>query len=100
IRDPLVTGVQTCALPISNTVAQASVEPLDPLMNCPNLVSLRVVIDVGAWSESRFALPGGQSGNPASRHYSDQFPHWQSGAGVPRSEERRVGKEGRWRGGG
>jgi penicillin amidase len=67
----------------SNTVAQASVLPLDPLMSCPNLASLRVVIDVGAWSESRFALPGGQSGNPTSRHYSDQFPHWQTGEGVP-----------------
>jgi penicillin G amidase len=28
-------------------------------------------------------LPGGQSGNPLSQHYDDQFPLWQRGEGVP-----------------
>jgi len=27
-------------------------------------------------------LPGGQSGNPFSSHYADQFPLWQRGEGV------------------
>jgi penicillin amidase len=40
------------------------------------------VIDVGGWSNSRFALAGGQSGNPLSPHYADLLPLWQSGAGV------------------
>ena len=38
------------------------------------------------WDASRFALPGGQSGNPCSPHYADQLPlwlRWQDGEGVP-----------------
>ena len=58
----------------TNTVGQASVDPLDPLGNPGSIASLRLVIDVGAWENSRFALPGGQSGNPFSRHYADQVP--------------------------
>ena len=41
------------------------------------------VVDVGAWRNSRFSLPGGQSGNPLSPHYDDLFPLWQRGEGVP-----------------
>jgi penicillin amidase len=67
----------------NDTVAQASVLPLDPLAPADNIPSLRAVIDVGAWDESRFVLPGGQSGNPLSRHYADQFPLWQRGEGIP-----------------
>jgi penicillin amidase len=39
-------------------------------------------MDVGAWGNSRFILPGGQSGNPFSPHYADQFALWQRGEGV------------------
>jgi penicillin amidase len=42
-----------------------------------------MVVDVGNWDESRFALPGGQSGNPFSRHYDDLLPFWLRGRGVP-----------------
>ena len=45
--------------------------------------SLRAVIDVGAWHNSRFVLPGGQSGNPLSPHYDDLFELWRRGEGVP-----------------
>lgn len=31
------------------------------------------------WSSSA----GGQSGNPCSPHYDDQFPLWRAGDGVP-----------------
>ena len=45
--------------------------------------SLRMVIDVGAWDNSRYVLPGGQSGNPLSPHYDDQLQLWLRGEGVP-----------------
>jgi penicillin amidase len=41
------------------------------------------VIDVGAWENSRFTMPGGQSGDPFSPHYDDMLPLWLRGAGVP-----------------
>jgi penicillin amidase len=66
-----------------DTINQGAVLPLKPLDPCDNIPSLRVVIDVGAWHNSRFILPGGQSGNPLSPHYDDQFPLWQRGEGVP-----------------
>ncbi len=57
--------------------------PLDPLAPVDNIASLRMVVDVGAWHNSRFSLPGGQSGNPLSPHYDDLLPLWQRGEGVP-----------------
>jgi len=67
----------------TDTIAQAMVKPLTPLAPADNLASLRAVIDVGAWGNSRFVLPGGQSGNPLSPHYGDLFPLWRRGEGVP-----------------
>ena len=66
----------------TNTVFQTGADPRDagghPLV-CP---SMRMVLDVGNWDENVFALPGGQSGNPLSPHYDDQFPLWARGAGI------------------
>lgn len=76
-RGPIPCGGDT------DTINQASVFPLSPTAPCNNIASLRTVIDVGAWSKSRFVLPGGQSGNPLSPHYDDLFPLWQRGEGVP-----------------
>jgi len=67
----------------TDTINQAAVLPLAPLAPADNIASLRVVIDVGEWSNSRFVLPGGQSGNPLSPHYEDQWPLWQRGDGIP-----------------
>jgi penicillin amidase len=67
----------------ADVINQGSVLPLDPLGNADNIASLRVVIDVGAWENSRFGLPGGQSGNPCSPHYDDLFELWLRGEGVP-----------------
>ena len=67
----------------TDTINQASAMPLYPLAPTENIASLRVVIDVGNWSNSRYVLPGGQSGNPLSPHYGDMFPLWQKGEGVP-----------------
>jgi penicillin amidase len=67
----------------ADTISQAAAPPLAPLADTDNIASLRAVFDVGAWHNSRFCLPGGQSGNPLSPHYADQFPLWQRGEGVP-----------------
>ena len=66
-----------------NTVGQASVLPLEPLSPAHNAAGLRAVFDVGAWSECRFGVAGGQSGNVLSPHYEDLFPLWRRGEGVP-----------------
>ena len=42
-----------------------------------------MVIDVGAWANSRFILAGGQSGNPLSPNYDDMVGPWRRGEGVP-----------------
>ncbi len=68
----------------ANTVAQTSPDPIDPMRGTAiAIASLRMVLDVGAWENSRFSLPGGQSGNPASPHYDDLLAHWRTGTGVP-----------------
>jgi penicillin G amidase len=67
----------------TDTINQGAVLPLDPLASVDNIASLRMVVDVGAWSNSRFSLPGGQSGNPLSPHYDDLLPLWLRGEGVP-----------------
>jgi penicillin amidase len=67
----------------AKTPSQASAPTLDPLGNPAFVATLRLVIDVGAWSNSRFILASGQSGNPLSPHYADQFPLWRIGEGVP-----------------
>jgi penicillin amidase len=67
----------------ADTINQGAVLPLDPLAPVDNIASLRMAVDVGAWGNSRFSLPGGQSGNPLSPHYDDLFSLWQRGEGVP-----------------
>jgi penicillin amidase len=67
----------------SDTINQSSVRPFDPASRSDSIASLRVVIDVGAWGNSRFVLPSGQSGNPLSPHYADLHPLWRRGEGVP-----------------
>jgi penicillin G amidase len=66
-----------------STVAQASLDPVNPLAKPLYIPMLRMNVDVGDWERSRFATCGGQSGNPVSPHYDDQVPAWQSGAGIP-----------------
>jgi penicillin amidase len=67
----------------ADTINQAAVLPLAPLAPTDNIASLRAVFDVGAWQNSRFVFPGGQSGNPFSPHYGDLFELWQKGEAVP-----------------
>lgn len=67
----------------SNTIAQTSVDPLNPTADPGFIASLRMVADVGNWDECRWIIPSGQSGNPISPHYEDQLPMWKAGTGVP-----------------
>ena len=67
----------------TNTVMQAGVDPLHPDASPRFIPSVRFIVDVGEWDNSRFVLPGGQSGNPLSRHYDDQLPCWLRGEGFP-----------------
>jgi penicillin G amidase len=73
----------------SNTVAQAMVPPLHPFANPGFIASLRFNVEAGDWDHARFVLPGGQSGNPLSLHYGDQFPLWRTGGHItmPHSPE-------------
>jgi penicillin amidase len=66
-----------------NTVSQAGSAIGRVDRNPSPIASLRAIIDVGNWDESRFSLPGGQSGNPFSPHYDDLLPRWLTGDGVP-----------------
>ena len=76
-RGPLALGGD------ANTILQVASPPEDPLSEPLIFPSLRMVVDVGDWGNSRYCLPGGQSGNPCSPHYDDQLPLWLRGKGVP-----------------
>jgi penicillin G amidase len=45
--------------------------------------SVRVVIDVGEWDQSRCINAPGQAGDPRSPHYADLAPGWSRGEYVP-----------------
>src|SRR5205823_9105082 len=84
IRGKLVTGVQTCALPISSG-----------LLRCP--ASLRIGGTSG--SDTNFAQPASSQSNSAHTRFSSEGsrntvdPFEPCKARFSRSEERRVGKE-------
>jgi penicillin amidase len=40
---------------------------------------MRFVADLSDWDDSILLLPAGQSGQPGSSHYSDQFSYWYEG---------------------
>ncbi|MEZ4449472.1 MAG: penicillin acylase family protein [Nannocystaceae bacterium] len=72
-RGPMVLGGD------ADTIPQASCPPLAPTGEPLAIASLRLAIDVGAWDDARFVLPGGISGNPLSPHYDDMLPLWERG---------------------
>ena len=67
----------------TNTVSPATVSPSHPTANPEAVASMRMAVDVGEWEQSRFVLPGGQSGNPCSPHYADQMALWLKGDALP-----------------
>ena len=57
--------------------------PIDGSGQTPNVgsaVSMRHIASPGDWDETRLVLPLGQSGDPQSPHFKDQFDAWASGA--------------------
>jgi penicillin amidase len=65
------------------TVQQMGLRPLQPLAPPHMAPGLRAAFDTADWGRCRFALLGGQSGNPFSRHFADQLQTWQDGGGIP-----------------
>ena len=47
--------------------------------NVGSFVSMRHVTSPGAWDATRHVIPLGQSGDPHSVHFTDQFAAWSSG---------------------
>ena len=38
--------------------------------------AMRFVANLADWDDSILLIPGGESGQPGSRHYTDQFSYW------------------------
>ncbi len=56
--------------------------PIDGSGQSPNVgsfVSMRLIASPGNWDATRHAIPLGNSGNPASPHFKDQFDAFKSG---------------------
>ncbi|MCB0963952.1 MAG: penicillin acylase family protein [Acidimicrobiales bacterium] len=66
-----------------NTVAMAAPDPRSPWQDVVASATVRAVIDVSDPRRSRYAVAGGQSGNPCSPHIDDQLLLWRRGEGVP-----------------
>ena len=47
--------------------------------NVGSFVSMRHIASPGNWDATRHIIPLGQSGNPASPHWKDQFEAWRTG---------------------
>lgn len=47
--------------------------------NVGSSVSMRFIASPNNWDDTRHVIPLGQSGNPASPHYKDQFESWNKG---------------------
>ncbi|MBA3684708.1 MAG: penicillin acylase family protein, partial [Planctomycetes bacterium] len=62
-----------------DTVQQAAFAPHRPFGATGSAPSWRMVADLGQRSASGSVLPGGQWGQPRSRHYLDQLPLWRAG---------------------
>ncbi|HEX9767075.1 MAG TPA: penicillin acylase family protein, partial [Nitriliruptorales bacterium] len=75
-RGPVPIGGDSCTIPQAAVVAGA---PFEAPMGFPNM---RMAVPTGDWSAARWALAGGQSGDPTSPHYDDQVAPWQA-SGIP-----------------
>jgi penicillin amidase len=48
--------------------------------NVGSFVSMRHIASPGNWDATRHVIPLGESGNPQSEHFKDQFEMWRTGA--------------------
>lgn len=56
--------------------------PINGSGQTPNVgssVSMRHIVSPGNWDATRHVIPLGESGNPQSPHYKDQFEAWRTG---------------------
>ena len=65
------------------TINQSDLSPHFPPNPATIIASCRLIVDVGAWDDCLVALPGGQSGHPASDHYQDRITEWREGRYFP-----------------
>src|SRR5206468_7527551 len=97
IRDLIVTGVQTCALPISVLVHSAARVPAALVCEIERVmlgIEAQLAID-----RQQLAMLAQRAALVAVRHeFGDRYAHRDAFPAAVRSEERRVGKEGgcRW----
>lgn len=47
--------------------------------NVASYVSMRHITSPGVWDDTRFVIPLGQSGAPATKYFTDQFDAWRNG---------------------
>jgi penicillin amidase len=66
-----------------NTISQSGTRPASPTSPAHTIPNLRAVFDTADWENCRFALAGGQSGNPCTDHFDDLFWRWRENDGVP-----------------
>jgi len=64
-----------------DTVGNTSYRPTDFLQT--GGASFRMIVDVGNWDATLAMNSPGQSGDPASPHYKDLFPHWAKDEAFP-----------------
>ncbi len=64
---------------IVNATGYSAMNALETgVFNVGGLPSMRTVLDLSDWDNSRSVLTTGQSGHPFSAHYSDQIEPWRS----------------------
>ena len=44
--------------------------------------AMRLVANLGDWDDSILVIPGGESGQPGSQHYADEFSPWYEGQAI------------------
>ncbi len=85
LADPALTAQMTLGpveLPGSATTPRAATFRMSDF-NAISGASVRMVMDVGDWDQSRVVNTPGEAGDPASAHYRDLFPLWAAGDYVP-----------------
>src|SRR5205823_9842885 len=97
IRDKLVTGVQTCALPIYGSRILTVSRTLDVAGQKWEFHPARLR-DARTGQEVLVLRGDKEKGGVNSAAFSPDGKHILLGGGDDRSEERRVGKADRWRG--
>jgi penicillin G amidase len=85
LADPALRARMTLGpveLPGSATTPRAATFRMNDF-NAISGASVRMVMDVGDWDQSRVVNTPGEAGDPASAHYRDLFPLWAAGDYVP-----------------